>query len=167
METPQYWIKNILWRYPKTISNEKVIFVLGTPRSGTTLLQKIMEAHSQTFSIDSETGLFSYRNFFGKKRNPFKLPDEVKQDLLSKSKDIIDYFDNVLNFYKKTNSDKIFIEKTPQHILKLTSLLKYFPNAYFIHIVRDGRDCYCSAKQHPYIPQSSSIIKFSKFIVNV
>ena len=63
LKTPQYILKNILWRFPKSISKEEIVFVMGTPRSGTTLIQKVFEAHSKLFSIDGETAMFSFQNF--------------------------------------------------------------------------------------------------------
>lgn len=163
LKTPRYWFKNIIWRFPKTVSNIDVIFVLGTPRSGTTLLQKILESHSKLFSIQGETAIFSYQNFWDKRRKHFDLDDLTKMKLLDNSKDNVDFFENGINILMKKNPGKIFIEKTPQHIKYLDFLIKHFPNAKFIHIVRDGRDCYCSARKHPWIPQSRNITTFSKY----
>lgn len=161
--TPRYWIKNVLWRFPQTISKKEVIFVLGTPRSGTTLLQKILESHSKLFSIQAETAIFSFKNFWSKNRKHFDFDELTKNKLLSESKDNIDFFENSVSILMDRNPGKIFIEKTPQHIRYLSFLIKHFPNAKFVHIVRDGRDCYCSAIKHPWIPQSRSIELFSKY----
>ena len=155
LKTPQYILKNILWRFPKSISKEEIVFVMGTPRSGTTLIQKVFEAHSKLFSIDGETAMFSFQNFWEPNRMHFKL-EKVKRDkFLSDSKDSVDFFTKCVQHLKSLNSGKKFIEKTPQHIKHLKFLLKHFPNAKFVHVVRDGRDCYCSARQHPFIPQST------------
>lgn len=163
IKTPQYWIKNIIWRFPKTICNKEIIFVIGTPRSGTTLLQKILEANSKLFSIQGETGLFSLQNFFDPNRKHFDLNKEIKNNFLKVSKDSVDFFDNCVGLLMREELNKKFVEKTPQHILYLKFLVKHFPKSKFIHIVRDGRDCYCSARKHPWIPQSKNITTFSKY----
>lgn len=163
LKTPQYLFKNISWRINSSVSSKKLIFVLGTPRSGTTLLQKVLESHQSLFSIQSQTAIFSYQNFWCKNRIMFDLDKGIRDSLLTKSKDNVDFFENCVNYLEKDNSDKIFIEKTPQHISRLDFLLKHFPNAKFIHIVRNGRDCYCSATKHPFIPQSKSLKSFAKY----
>lgn len=56
-----------------------------------------------------------------------------------------------------------FIEKTPQHILRLDFLLKHFPNAKFINLFRDGRDSYCSARHHQNIPQGKDIVRYAYY----
>ena len=163
LKTPQYIFKNIWWRINSSISKEKLIFVIGTPRSGTTLLQKILESHNSLYSIHSETAIFSFRNFFNPKRNLFLLEDTVKNSILKVSKDNIDFFSRCVNYLNQHNKGKVFVEKTPQHIIHLSFLIKHFPNAQFVHILRDGRDSYCSALKHGNIPQSSSIKRFSKY----
>ncbi len=74
---------------------------------------------------------------------------------MSESIDIIDFFDKGAKLVSQKNNNKIFVEKTPQHILYLEFLLKHFPNAKFVHIVRDGRDAFCSARKHPGIKITS------------
>ena len=143
LKTPQYFLKNISWRINSSVTQKKLIFVLGCPRSGTTLLQKVLESHKSMYSIQSETAIFSYQNFWDKNRMLFDLDKEIRDSLLKKSKDNVDFFENCVSYLDNINKGKIFIEKTPQHIIKLDFLLNHFPNAKFVHIVRDGRDCYC------------------------
>lgn len=154
--------KNIYWRLNNKESDLKCVFILGTPRSGTTLLQKIIEAHSDFFSIQSESAIFSFQNIFDKKRKHFNLSDRDLKDLIKISSSQVEFFKNAV-VHLKNNNNKTFVEKTPQHINRMKSLMRYFPNSKFVVIVRDGRDCYCSAKKHPYIPQSSSVSRFAKY----
>lgn len=160
---PKHWIKNIIWRFPTTISSQKVVFVIGAPRSGTTLLQNIIASHDELFSIEGETGIFSYQNLFAKNRKHFGLSDEEIEKIMSESKDIVDFFQKGINVISKQNGNKIFIEKTPQHILYLEFLLKHFPNAKFVHIVRDGRDAFCSARKHSGIQQNTSLKRYVNY----
>jgi len=43
----------------------------------------------------------------------------------------------------------VWAEKTPRNILALQWIRKRWPNARFIHVVRDGRDVVCSLMEHP------------------
>ena len=40
-------------------------------------------------------------------------------------------------------------DKSPVNVTVVEGIFRYFPNAQFIHIVRDGRDAVCSIRNHP------------------
>ena len=42
-----------------------------------------------------------------------------------------------------------FVEKSPQHALRLTFLRRYFPRSRFVFVYRDPRDGFLSAKRNP------------------
>ena len=162
-DNPGLWIKNITYRLPSTVSELNVVFVVGSPRSGTTLLQRLLSVHSQFFSIEEEVALFSYQNIFDPARNHFGLARSDIDTLFGQSIDIVDFFSKAVNLLSKRNSGKRFVEKTPQHIFYLPFIFKHFPNAKVIHIVRDGRDCYCSSRKHLHVPQNKSARSFAMY----
>lgn len=162
-EVVQSLTKNVTWRFPSTISDSEPIFIVGSPRSGTTLLQRIISNHSRLFSIQAETGLFTYQNIFNAKRRHFGLPQQEIEELLKNSVDVVDFFDQGMNSLSDNHGEKRFVEKTPQHVLHLPFILRHFPKAKVINIIRDGRDCYCSAKNYECIPQRSSAERFAKY----
>ncbi|MDP7030410.1 MAG: sulfotransferase [Phycisphaerales bacterium] len=161
LRTPHLIVRNIRWRMPRTVSDRRLIFVVGAPRSGTTLLQRVLASHSKLFSIQGETGIFSARNIFA--RDHFKLSKEDTSSLFVQSKDIVDFFSRGVGLLESRHGEGTFVEKTPQHVKHLRFLVKHFPEARFIHIVRDGRDCFCSAQSHPNIPQRSSVATFARY----
>lgn len=163
LSTPSRLLDNITWRFPKTISDLNIVFVVGAPRSGTTLMQKILESHSSYTSIDSETGMFSKQNIFDKNRHHFGFSEKKIEILFRQSKDIVDFFTRCVHELDDVKCGRIFIEKTPQHAMHLSFILKFFPNAKVVHIVRDGRDCYSSAKKHSEIPQNSSPKRYARY----
>ncbi|MEO1524563.1 MAG: sulfotransferase [Planctomycetota bacterium] len=160
---PRHWIDNVRWRFPKTVSDLQCVFVVGSPRSGTTLLQRILSVHSKLFSVESETGMFSYQNLFAPNRRHFGLPKDTLAELYRECVDVVDFFEKATDRLMQENEGKRFVEKTPQHILHLPFILKHFPNASIVHIVRDGRDCFCSSKSHPDIPQNKSVKLFATY----
>ena len=160
-KTPHLIFRNIAWRLPKTVSDKRIVFVVGAPRSGTTLLQTVLAAHSKLFSIERETSIFSARNYFS--RNHLTLSQADNKALFKNSCDIIDFFTKGVSKLEEQMGGGVFVEKTPQHVKHISFLIKHFPNARFIHIVRDGRDCYCSSLVHPYIPQRSSVERFAAY----
>jgi protein-tyrosine sulfotransferase len=158
---PDRIVKNIRWRLATTECHRPIVFVLGAPRSGTTLLQRILSVHPDCFSLESETGLFSHQDIFA--RLHFGLGREETDALFATSRDIVDFMCKGIGILeKKYGVEKRFVEKTPQHVLKMRFLLDRFPNARFLHIHRDGRDCYCSSLGHPFIPQKS-VTSFARY----
>lgn len=143
-----------------------VIFIVGMPRSGTTLLANILSSHSLVCS-GIETHLFSkitdeqYRSAFAARnwhdevtklvsglelsnQNILELyqhcPDSFKAELKKNEKS---YY-GVLNALYSNNLHKckkpIILEKTPNHLCELDRIRSNFPNAKIIRIVRDPRD---------------------------
>lgn len=163
LKDPGHWLANVRWRIPKTVSQRRLVFVVGAPRSGTTLLQKVLEMHDALFSIEGETGLFSYQNIFDPEKRHFFLPQPEVSELLRESRDIVDFFEKGVERLTDSHKGKIFIEKTPQHVMYLPFLIKHFPQARFVHIVRDGRDAFCSARGHPGVPQGRSVKTYAKY----
>jgi hypothetical protein len=153
--------RNLAWRVPRTVGASKVVFVVGAPRSGTTLLQSVLAAHSRLFSIPGETGLFSRQNIFG--RRHFGLSWDENRALFRESRDLVDFFDRAVALLESRNGGQTFVEKTPQHVLRLRFLMRRFPSGRFVHVVRDGRDCYVSARGHPGIPQAGSARRFAEY----
>ena len=162
IQQPRNLQKNVNWRLSvKTISEQKHIFVFGAPRSGTTLVKLILGAHSQLSGPGYETGIFMYKDIFQFNFGGFSSAELA--EMRAESKDIVDFFDNFAEANLQKTSGKYFIEKTPPHVLRLAFLSQHFPNARFINVVRDGRDCFCSAVHHPNVVQGSSVERYAKY----
>lgn len=141
--------RNTLWRYGSGISQEPHVFVVGAPRSGTTLMFTVLRSHPAFSAIDSETFFFVPRDVFNlnnyKRLSNLGAPSSQETaELLASSKDLINFYDNVAKFINMRDGGKRFLEKTPFHVLYLKFLTKHFPKAKFINMIRDGRDCYIS-----------------------
>ena len=158
--------KNILWRYNSSISPENHVFVVGAPRSGTTLMFSILASHPAFSSINSETFFFVPRDVLNQKNydrlyHYGGLEQDTVTELLSSSKNLVDFYDRFTSLLKQRDRKTRFVEKTPFHALYLRFLTYHFPHAKFINMIRDGRDCYVSNKRlDPHFHKS--IVKFSE-----
>lgn len=147
LKSPMVLLKNYRFMRSPEVSNQTHIFVMGPPRNGTTLLQNIIKSHSEISGFEAETRFFFLRNF-----NDFKgsgIPYLDYKKIIDKSKDYVALYDQIADHYKQRTATMKFVEKTPEHALRLSLLLKCFPQSKFIFIVRDARDGFCSAKRNP------------------
>ena len=145
---------------------ERPFFIVGHPRSGTTLLRFILASHPRIF-IPEETGFMPFL-LRGTKATSMLTQDEVARILerigklnylwRDKVTDISAFYRNlqepnlacVINQLIRyhTTIDPVIRwgDKTPLYIQYIPVLNKIFPEAQFIHLIRDGRDAALSAR---------------------
>lgn len=137
------------------------IFLVGCPRSGTTLLQQMLDAHP-TVAIAPETHfmrLFWLRrdhygdlteeaNYYRLIENITALPEFSEMGLsnsdFSEAAWTIErtypaIFRLLLEQFAEKRGAQVVGEKTPNHVLHIPTLQQFFPTARFIHLVRDPR----------------------------
>jgi len=103
------------------------LFVMGTQRSGTTFLTRVLSAHKYIF-VQNEAELPC---IFDGEKNPIILINNIKSELASNENINIDEFIH--------NGCKVWGLKDPQ-LTEHIAVLKYFlPHSKFIVILRDGR----------------------------
>jgi hypothetical protein len=150
-------------------SLKRPIFVVGCPRSGTTLVQCILSASSHAFSLP-ETHFFSWvlpaiDSAAASRIGPAQLRHareafEVEAELtlpaefwleLEKRADLTarDLFVAVVDFYRPA-ADLRAIEKTPRHVLHLDTIGTAFPDALFVAVARDPIDVASSLLGVPF-----------------
>ncbi|SES71639.1 Glycosyltransferase involved in cell wall bisynthesis [Salinibacillus kushneri] len=123
--------------YPK---NASPIFIGGAGRSGTTLLRVMLNAHPNLCSGPEFKMLQQIANLY----NQMISIKDIRKAYGLDIEDINTSFNNFISsFFEKfkmeSNANRI-VEKTPHNVLIMKELVKIFPDAKFIHVVRDGRD---------------------------
>lgn len=124
------------------------IFIFSLPRSGSTLLQKII-ASSNKVSSSSETWVLLPLLFSQKKEGTLteyshnkaiEALNTLKKNLLDNSINYNDILSNyILSIYRglSTNKSKYFLDKTPRYYYIIEEISTIFPNAKFIFLFRD------------------------------
>lgn len=125
-----------------------LIFVGGSPRSGTTLVQNIMDSHPEICGgpeFNHIPGIVDLRN---------KLRASVGSGRISVfcSREDVDreiglLIVRLLSPYAEERDCKIISEKTPWNVLVFRDLLEIFPEARFVFCVRDPRAVVASMLQ--------------------
>lgn len=143
--------------------SKQLFFIIGLAKSGTTWLQLTLDGHPEIAC----RGEGHFTNYLAP--NLKKAVDRYNQLIDGKNKTVfteIEGFpllkrDHVLFLlasaiglqmaeYGKGNSIRVIGEKTPDNIHALPALRELFPDAKFIHIIRDGRDAAVSAWFHNF-----------------
>lgn len=143
------------------MSTPSPIFILGSPRSGTTLFSLILKQNPE-LAIPYESHFIvpvftkwrsiSQADFPGVRAtileeiinskyvadwHPKVLNDQID---LNQCHDLATLINQVFMAYAKNESKQRWADKTPGYLIHVDTLNHLFPTAKFIHLVRDGRD---------------------------
>ena len=139
-----------------------VFFILGAPRSGTTMLQMALNRHSQIV-IPPETAFFTLltrsrrgqRLHWRRIRKDLGLALEPPQRRIRPGPEAREWFLRMAEAYlRKLGRTDIshFGEKSPEHQRRVPLIRRTFPEARYVLIVRDGRDVALSLSEVPWMP---------------
>ena len=144
------------------------VFIVGAPRSGTTLLRNMLNRHPQ-FAIVLETQFYNYvylrRRAFGDlgqlsarrrfvaeylatermHRSGLKI-EGLEDRLLRDATSYRALFASLMEHYASAEGKPRWGEKSPQHSLFVEVLCNWFPGAAVIHLVRDPREVVADRK---------------------
>lgn len=140
---------------------EKPVFIVGVPRSGTTMLWSLLLRHpdfkgkKEITSWNAETSIF-YK--FPKILNGFFAPNEwpfwyeyFVGDRQEFESWVIECARNFIIKATKARGAKRPLEKTPNHLENIDLVEKSFPKAKIIHIVRHPLDVFASMRKRSFI----------------
>jgi hypothetical protein len=142
------------------------VFIVGCPRSGTTLLRRLVDTHPQIAIIHQSRFI---PNFFERRRGltseglvTTKLVDRLLEargvknlktsremlESLVEAREPVSYstfVTGVFDLYGKGQGKRLVGDKTPAYVRRIPTLHALWPEARFVHLIRDGRDVGMSA----------------------
>ena len=155
---------------------DEPVFVFGCPRSGTSLLSRIINAHPR-IAIPFESHIYHYMYRWGgrygdlhdlyraksliadlltlediKEWHPQVTLDGVMRTL--RRYDFHGVFEAFMASWAETQGKPRWGEKTPQHTLQWREIVGAFPLSRVVYLVRDGRDVGLSYKQAFFGPKN-------------
>jgi len=138
------------------------IFIVGVGRSGTTLIQSMLNAHKD-IAFTPETHFL--RNYIGNisvnkklvkndvnyiinkinndenlKRTDMNLNEIINLIVKKGEFNLVEFYKKLLKNYAKARNKSMIGDKDPKNIEYLHDIKRIFPNAYIVHIIRDPRD---------------------------
>ncbi|UCE89121.1 MAG: sulfotransferase [Pseudomonadota bacterium] len=106
-------------------------FILASPRSGTTVLGEVLERHREIVHWYEPYFIWEY-----------KLPvcNDDHRDTTDLTEEATQFIRAEFARVLQKSGKKVLVEKTPINAFKVDMIHAVFPDARFIHLVRDGRD---------------------------
>lgn len=120
------------------------VFILGAPRSGTTLLNDILASHPRAAVLSEANDIWDPSGYPWQSSaqetppiwaDPAAYTARWWRDAQPRTRAIRAVF----GAYQSALRREVFINKSPMNTFRIPYLLQMFPDARFIHIVRDGR----------------------------
>lgn len=126
------------------------LFLVGCPRSGTTLLAALLDRHSR-FAVTPETAFFDdvaprltpERRLLQVLRSWRTFPElriDAKDVVAQRPQTPAAVLAAILDLYANARGKARCAEPTPQHLRHAPSILRHLPQAKMICMLRDGRD---------------------------
>ncbi|HEY3637562.1 MAG TPA: sulfotransferase [Rhizomicrobium sp.] len=113
------------------------VFLLGFLRSGTTVLEQVLETHENVATLEEEDFLAGLAQRFLTSRAGLDDLHQLDGDALAFARS--QYWENVRRHGIRFEG-KVFVDKNPLNTLKLPLIWKLFPKAKVLFAVRDPRD---------------------------
>lgn len=163
--------------------NDAPFFIVGSDRSGTTMLRLMLNEHSRLHvpreswfitplmnSLPSDSPLHSdqiteaFNIITSHERwNDWDISNKVLYDIFASLKNphLSDVIEAIFRYSAKKAAKPRWGDKTPNYIQEIKRIRRIFPNAKFIHIIRDGRDVCLSLMRVKW--HGDSIIDYARY----
>lgn len=145
------------WHEPGRASPQRRLALLcGHPRSGTTLLEQVLDSHQEIVSAE-ETQIFYDETFVPLTRgwSPeslalFPILESASPGQLQQARE--DYFRCTERFIGQAVGERLLIDKNPSLTSFLPAFIRVFPEAKVLVALRDPRDVCLSCFMQPLFP---------------
>mgnify|MGYP002713112743 CR=1 FL=1 len=124
------------------------IFIGGLPRSGTTMVQNILDSHPDIYGgpeFDRIPNIMDLRNKLLKSLKAGRISTYTSEESINRATSTL--IDSLFSGISTTKKIKYISEKTPWNILFFEELFEVFPDAKYIMVLRNPLEVYNSMKQ--------------------
>lgn len=136
------------------------VFIVGCPRSGTSILGELVACHKkvkyffETRNVWQKERVNSLQKGAGNNLHSHRLiAKDYNEEGVKRIRHFFESREMISNplprrfirfLLNRFQIKQVVVEKNPRNALRIPYILSVFPNAKFIHIIRDGRDVTCS-----------------------
>ena len=133
------WVNSWVKDFTDDFDDHAPVFLVGFPRSGTTLLDQILSSHSSVQVIEERRMIDMLAEAISSRYG-----DEDQALVSMKKKDIVklrrEYFDYLHKTVPGLLADKLIVDKYPLNITRIGLIRRIFPEARFILALRHPYD---------------------------
>lgn len=123
---------------PASSDSESPVFLVGFPRSGTTLLDQMLSSHPGLIVLEEKENLLDLLQDFATTDDGLDRFAELTHDELQRYRQ--QYWFRVAQAMPERPANRQFIDKLPLNTIFMPLIARLFPQARFIFAVRDPRD---------------------------
>lgn len=123
------------------------VFQVGFPRSGTTLLEQMLDAHPDIETLEEQDAIGPVIKAVGDRPQTLARLDKLTADGINAIR---------AAYWRQARpqgpppADRVFVDKYPMNLVWLGPLMRIFPDAKIVLCLRDPRDCVLSAFQQRF-----------------
>lgn len=139
------------WRPTDVDADEpSPVFLVGFPRSGTTLLDQILDSHPAIQTLEEKPLILSLQNEYE------ALAAETPPDREARRRMQARYFE-LVSQHIALRPGSTLVDKFPLNITRVPLIVRIFPNARFILALRHPLDVCLSCFMHPFGPNEAML----------
>ena len=143
----------------QTNTSRPPIFLVGFPRSGTTLTEQVIASLKQIVPSDERPVLSrmvsEFSTLVGRPLSyPAGLAELTAEELECLRKR---YWEFMKGLLPNVNTTQRLLDKLPLNIIDLGLVYRLFPDARVIVVLRDPRDCCLSCFMQPFLPNQAMV----------
>ncbi len=121
-----------------------VLFVIGPPRSGTSILGRVLDCHPNLSTWVEPYYVWDY-HFRSRPHDELTADDATPE--------VRDRIVKEFSVFRRAFGGNRVVDKSPRNCLRIPFIEKVFPDSNYLFIVRDGRDAVSSIKQQWQLKQ--------------
>lgn len=136
------------WRPAPTSSDPAPVFLIGFPRSGTTLLDQILASHPKITTLEERDTLVDSATALVRPEGDFDFWATISDTDLEQLR--VFYWQQVQTGLLGERMKDVFVDKMPLNAVLLPVIYRLFPDAKVVFAVRDPRDVVLSCYQQRF-----------------
>jgi hypothetical protein len=126
------------------VANARPIFIVGCGRSGTTLLRLMLDSHPAIAAGEETKFLTDLEPILGEHWRLLQTYGFNRAWWLERMRA---FYGGFMAEYAQRKGKRRWAEKTPGYTFHLDLVDELFPNAQYVHLIRDGRDVVASFRE--------------------
>ena len=136
---------------PPFASDSDIIVIGGCGSSGTTLLRRMLDRHPVIFCGPESTVFLNRLMSLDELAQRFGIDAGRLQDWQCGVRSQAEFVDRFRAACLASAGKAVWADKTPENVRRFGFVRRHFPQARFVHVIRDGRDVACSLRRQSWM----------------